>query len=124
MLFQKKTRKSFFSLICKPVDESGVQSKDASSPSGNTKVMGKPVVPSAGPQVTSPSPIAQRLPAFLDNHNYAKSPMQVRGEVCCALALDKEGFLFARWVDLFIYLFFKQTRYVSWVCFPSSGWSR
>lgn len=58
------------------VDESGVQSKDASSPSGNTKVMGKPVVPSAGQQVTSPSPIVQRLPAFLDNHNYAKSPMQ------------------------------------------------
>ncbi|TMS18911.1 Ubiquitin carboxyl-terminal hydrolase BAP1 [Larimichthys crocea] len=30
-----------------------------------------------GPQqVTSSNPIVQRLPAFLDNHNYAKSPMQ------------------------------------------------
>lgn len=26
----------------------------------------------------NPAPIVQRLPAFLDNHNYAKSPMQVR----------------------------------------------
>lgn len=25
----------------------------------------------------NPNPIVQRLPAFLDNHNYAKSPMQV-----------------------------------------------
>ncbi|KAM9361705.1 ubiquitin carboxyl-terminal hydrolase BAP1 isoform 2-T2 [Symphorus nematophorus] len=60
------------------VDESGAQSKDATSSSGNTKVMGKPPVPPAGApqQVTSPNPIVQRLPAFLDNHNYAKSPMQ------------------------------------------------
>lgn len=62
------------------MDESGVQSKGATSPSGNTKVMGKPPVPAGGgpQQVTSPNPIVQRLPAFLDNHNYAKSPMQVR----------------------------------------------
>lgn len=45
--------------------------------------MGKPAAPSAGgaQQVTSPNPIVQRLPAFLDNHNYAKSPMQVRMEM-------------------------------------------
>ncbi|XP_068598850.1 ubiquitin carboxyl-terminal hydrolase BAP1 [Brachionichthys hirsutus] len=60
------------------VDESGVQSKDGSRNSGNTKVMGKsPVATGGGPQqVTSSNAIAQRLPAFLDNHNYAKSPMQ------------------------------------------------
>lgn len=81
------TLSSTTTLILDQVDESGVQSKDASTPSGNTKVMGKPAVPTAGgPQhVTSPNPIVQRLPAFLDNHNYAKSPMQVRGEVCWAL---------------------------------------
>lgn len=47
--------------------------------------MGKPPVPTGGgpQQVTGPNPIVQRLPAFLDNHNYAKSPMQVRGEVKC-----------------------------------------
>lgn len=57
------------------VDESGGQSKDSPNPSGNTKVMGKPAAPTGGglQQVT----IVQRLPAFLDNHNYAKSPMQV-----------------------------------------------
>lgn len=66
------------------MDEPGAQSKDAPSPSANTKVMGKPPVPTGGAQqVTSPNPIVQRLPAFLDNHNYAKSPMQVRGEVKC-----------------------------------------
>uniref|UniRef100_A0A3Q0SNP2 ubiquitinyl hydrolase 1 n=1 Tax=Amphilophus citrinellus TaxID=61819 RepID=A0A3Q0SNP2_AMPCI len=58
----------------------GSFSADVSNPSGNTKVMGKPPVPSGGgpQQVTSSNPIVQRLPAFLDNHNYAKSPMQVR----------------------------------------------
>lgn len=65
------------------MDESGGQSKDAPGSSGNTKVMGKPPVPppTAAQQVTSPNPIVQRLPAFLDNHNYAKSPMQVRTEM-------------------------------------------
>ncbi|XP_031143364.1 ubiquitin carboxyl-terminal hydrolase BAP1 isoform X2 [Sander lucioperca] len=58
--------------------DSANESKDAPSPSGNSKVMGKPPVPTGGgPQeVTSPNHIVQRLPAFLDNHNYAKSPMQ------------------------------------------------
>lgn len=68
--------------IVDSVDESGAQAKEPTSPSENLKVMGKPPVPKGGgpPQVTSPNPIVQRLPAFLDNHNYAKSPMQVRGE--------------------------------------------
>ena len=61
------------------LNDSVDQSKNAPSPSGKTKVMGKPTVPSGGgtQQVTSPNPTAQRLPAFLDNHNYAKPPMQV-----------------------------------------------
>ncbi|XP_072308469.1 ubiquitin carboxyl-terminal hydrolase BAP1 isoform X2 [Eucyclogobius newberryi] len=49
-------------------------SKDAPSSSGSFKVMAKPATPVGG--VTSSCPIVQRLPAFLDNHNYAKSPMQ------------------------------------------------
>lgn len=70
-------------LILDSVDESGSRSKDAPSPSRTSKVMGKPAVPSGGSQqVTTSSSIVQRLPAFLDNHNYAKSPMQVRGEFC------------------------------------------
>uniref|UniRef100_A0A8B9HSC0 ubiquitinyl hydrolase 1 n=1 Tax=Astyanax mexicanus TaxID=7994 RepID=A0A8B9HSC0_ASTMX len=35
-----------------------------------------PAPPAPPPPITSPNPIVQRLPAFLDNHNYAKSPMQ------------------------------------------------
>ncbi|XP_033823052.1 ubiquitin carboxyl-terminal hydrolase BAP1 isoform X2 [Periophthalmus magnuspinnatus] len=50
------------------------EAKDALSPSGSSKVMAKSTTPVGG--VTSPCPIVQRLPAFLDNHNYAKSPMQ------------------------------------------------
>lgn len=51
------------------------QSQAASSPPGSAKSMGKPGGGTQG--VTSPNPVVQRLPAFLDNHNYAKSPMQV-----------------------------------------------
>ncbi|XP_044038752.1 ubiquitin carboxyl-terminal hydrolase BAP1 isoform X2 [Siniperca chuatsi] len=73
------------------VDESGVQSKDAPSPSGNTKVMGKPPVPTGGgaQQVTSPNPIVQRLPAFLDNHNYAKSPMQEEEDLAAGVGRSR-----------------------------------
>uniref|UniRef100_A0AAR2KP13 ubiquitinyl hydrolase 1 n=1 Tax=Pygocentrus nattereri TaxID=42514 RepID=A0AAR2KP13_PYGNA len=35
-----------------------------------------PPAPPAPLPMASPSPVVQRLPAFLDNHNYAKSPMQ------------------------------------------------
>ncbi|CAN9511774.1 unnamed protein product [Ophioblennius macclurei] len=73
------------------VDESAAQSKDASSPSGNTKVMGKPPVPTSGgpQQVTSSNPIVQRLPAFLDNHNYAKSPMQEEEDLAAGVARSR-----------------------------------
>lgn len=56
------------------VDEAGVTPKDAPSPAGSSKVMAKPAAPVGA--VTGPGPVVQRLPAFLDNHNYAKSPMQ------------------------------------------------
>ncbi|XP_070758852.1 ubiquitin carboxyl-terminal hydrolase BAP1 isoform X4 [Enoplosus armatus] len=71
--------------------ESGVQSKDLPSPSGNTKVMGKPPVPTGGgaQQVTSPNPIVQRLPAFLDNHNYAKSPMQEEEDLAAGVGRSR-----------------------------------
>uniref|UniRef100_UPI003AAA2978 ubiquitin carboxyl-terminal hydrolase BAP1 isoform X2 n=1 Tax=Centroberyx gerrardi TaxID=166262 RepID=UPI003AAA2978 len=73
-----------------PVDESGVQSQSASSHSGNTKVMGKPPIPSGGSQsVTSSNPIVQRLPAFLDNHNYAKSPMQEEEDLAAGVGRSR-----------------------------------
>ncbi|XP_042263393.1 ubiquitin carboxyl-terminal hydrolase BAP1 isoform X1 [Thunnus albacares] len=73
------------------VDESGGQSKDAPCPSGNTKVMGKPPVPAGGgsQQVTSTNPIVQRLPAFLDNHNYAKSPMQEEEDLAAGVGRSR-----------------------------------
>ncbi|XP_058486690.1 ubiquitin carboxyl-terminal hydrolase BAP1 isoform X2 [Solea solea] len=73
------------------VDESGGQSKDAPKPSGNTKVMGKPAVPTGGgPQsAASSNPVVQRLPAFLDNHNYAKSPMQEEEDLAAGVARSR-----------------------------------
>ncbi|KAK6319568.1 hypothetical protein J4Q44_G00107790 [Coregonus suidteri] len=56
------------------------QSQSTPSPSSKGKAMGKPTAPSgrggATQPVNSPTLIVPRLPAFLDNHNYAKSPMQ------------------------------------------------
>ncbi|XP_068999714.1 ubiquitin carboxyl-terminal hydrolase BAP1 [Embiotoca jacksoni] len=72
------------------VDESGAQSKNVSNPSGNTKVMGKPPVSAGGPQqVTSHNPLIQRLPAFLDNHNYAKSPMQEEEDLAAGVGRSR-----------------------------------
>ncbi|KAM3878516.1 ubiquitin carboxyl-terminal hydrolase BAP1 [Diretmus argenteus] len=72
-------------------NESGVQSQSVSSPSGNTKVMGKPPIPTGGGSqpVTSPNPIVQRLPAFLDNHNYAKSPMQEEEDLAAGVGRSR-----------------------------------
>ncbi|XP_060898856.1 ubiquitin carboxyl-terminal hydrolase BAP1 isoform X2 [Labrus mixtus] len=72
-------------------EESGGQTKDAASTGGNAKVMGKPPVPSGGgaQQVTSPNPIVQRLPAFLDNHNYAKSPMQEEEDLAAGVGRSR-----------------------------------
>ncbi|XP_029286540.1 ubiquitin carboxyl-terminal hydrolase BAP1 isoform X2 [Cottoperca gobio] len=73
-----------------PADDSGARSKDAPSPSGNTKVMGKPPVPTGGAQqVNSPNPTVQRLPAFLDNHNYAKSPMQEEEDLAAGVGRSR-----------------------------------
>ncbi|XP_078399937.1 ubiquitin carboxyl-terminal hydrolase BAP1 isoform X1 [Cetorhinus maximus] len=47
-----------------------------SSPSSKPKPPIKTVVSSTNGPTSAPSPVIQRLPAFLDNHNYAKSPMQ------------------------------------------------
>ncbi|XP_074536431.1 ubiquitin carboxyl-terminal hydrolase BAP1 isoform X2 [Halichoeres trimaculatus] len=55
--------------------------------SGNTKVMGKPG--GGAQQVTSPNPIVQRLPAFLDNHNYAKSPMQEEEDLAAGVGRSR-----------------------------------
>uniref|UniRef100_A0A8C7HDJ1 Ubiquitin carboxyl-terminal hydrolase n=1 Tax=Oncorhynchus kisutch TaxID=8019 RepID=A0A8C7HDJ1_ONCKI len=54
------------------------QGAEQTPPTSKGKAMGKPAAPLGGAGTSQPvtSPIAPRLPAFLDNHNYAKSPMQ------------------------------------------------
>lgn len=47
------------------------------SPPSKPKLVVKPPGSSLNGVPPNPTPIVQRLPAFLDNHNYAKSPMQV-----------------------------------------------
>jgi len=48
------------------------------SPPNKSKPVAKTSASSInGAPPANPNPIVQRLPAFLDNHNYAKSPMQV-----------------------------------------------
>uniref|UniRef100_A0A8C6THC1 Ubiquitin carboxyl-terminal hydrolase n=1 Tax=Neogobius melanostomus TaxID=47308 RepID=A0A8C6THC1_9GOBI len=69
------------------VDEAGVTPKDVPSPAGSSKVMAKPAVPVG--EVTSPGPIIQRLPAFLDNHNYAKSPMQEEEDLAAGVGRSR-----------------------------------
>uniref|UniRef100_A0A3Q3N6A8 ubiquitinyl hydrolase 1 n=1 Tax=Mastacembelus armatus TaxID=205130 RepID=A0A3Q3N6A8_9TELE len=73
------------------LDESGSHSKEAPNSSANTKVIGKPPVPTGGvpQQVASPNPIVQRLPAFLDNHNYAKSPMQEEEDLAAGVGRSR-----------------------------------
>lgn len=53
------------------------------SPPSKPKLMVKPPGSSLNGVPPNPTPIVQRLPAFLDNHNYAKSPMQVSWEHPC-----------------------------------------
>ncbi|XP_066528036.1 ubiquitin carboxyl-terminal hydrolase BAP1 isoform X2 [Hoplias malabaricus] len=45
-----------------------------------------PPAPPAPLPVTSQNPVVQRLPAFLDNHNYAKSPMQEEEDLAAGVA--------------------------------------
>ncbi|CAL9704763.1 unnamed protein product [Knipowitschia caucasica] len=69
-----------------PISDSIEQAK-APSPSSSSKVMAKPTAPVG--RVTSPCPIVQRLPAFLDNHNYAKSPMQEEEDLAAGVGRNR-----------------------------------
>ena len=73
------------------------------SPPNKSKLVAKTSASSInGAPPANPNPIVQRLPAFLDNHNYAKSPMQVgwssrpavcliRAELFCFQSLTSVG---------------------------------
>lgn len=66
--------------IADGADEPASQGHTTATQSPPTK--SKPVAKASASSINgvppaNPNPIVQRLPAFLDNHNYAKSPMQV-----------------------------------------------
>ncbi|KAF4093523.1 hypothetical protein AMELA_G00003000 [Ameiurus melas] len=70
-----------------PSDSAEVASVPAASsstekPKATVKL---PTLPPGGAS-TGPNPIVQRLPAFLDNHNYAKSPMQEEEDLAAGVA--------------------------------------
>ncbi|XP_030633004.1 ubiquitin carboxyl-terminal hydrolase BAP1 isoform X1 [Chanos chanos] len=78
------------------LDNTSVPPQSAPSPSGRVRTMGKPPTLPAGSApppmpmpVASPNPIVQRLPAFLDNHNYAKSPMQEEEDLAAGVARSR-----------------------------------
>uniref|UniRef100_A0A8C1M4I8 Ubiquitin carboxyl-terminal hydrolase n=1 Tax=Cyprinus carpio TaxID=7962 RepID=A0A8C1M4I8_CYPCA len=58
------------------------------SPAGKVRPMAKPATLPTTP-LPVPSPIVQRLPAFLDNHNYAKSPMQEEEDLAAGVGRSR-----------------------------------
>uniref|UniRef100_A0A3P8QH41 ubiquitinyl hydrolase 1 n=1 Tax=Astatotilapia calliptera TaxID=8154 RepID=A0A3P8QH41_ASTCA len=74
-----------------PVTSQGGEHASSGKAVGSLSVMGKPPVPTGGgsQQVTSSNPIVQRLPAFLDNHNYAKSPMQEEEDLAAGVGRSR-----------------------------------
>ncbi|XP_060765970.1 ubiquitin carboxyl-terminal hydrolase BAP1 isoform X2 [Neoarius graeffei] len=67
-----------------PTDAASVPA--GSSSSEKPKATVKPPILPPGGTTTGPSSIVQRLPAFLDNHNYAKSPMQEEEDLAAGVA--------------------------------------
>uniref|UniRef100_A0A673ILD4 ubiquitinyl hydrolase 1 n=1 Tax=Sinocyclocheilus rhinocerous TaxID=307959 RepID=A0A673ILD4_9TELE len=64
------------------------------SPAGKVRPMAKPAtLPKGGAPPPAPlpvpNPIVQRLPAFLDNHNYAKSPMQEEEDLAAGVGRSR-----------------------------------
>ncbi|NXX83672.1 BAP1 hydrolase, partial [Urocolius indicus] len=57
------------------------------SPPNRAKPLAKAVV--SGINGAAPNPIVQRLPAFLDNHNYAKSPMQEEEDLAAGVGRSR-----------------------------------
>uniref|UniRef100_A0A8D0LB42 Ubiquitin carboxyl-terminal hydrolase n=1 Tax=Sphenodon punctatus TaxID=8508 RepID=A0A8D0LB42_SPHPU len=65
------------------------QPTSTESPLNKSKLVAKPPVSSINGALVNPSPIVQRLPAFLDNHNYAKSPMQEEEDLAAGVGRSR-----------------------------------
>nr|XP_044991814.1 ubiquitin carboxyl-terminal hydrolase BAP1 isoform X5 [Jaculus jaculus] len=61
----------------------------AHSPPSKPKLVVKPPGSSLNGVPSNPTPIVQRLPAFLDNHNYAKSPMQEEEDLAAGVGRSR-----------------------------------
>ncbi|XP_069874707.1 ubiquitin carboxyl-terminal hydrolase BAP1 isoform X5 [Dipodomys merriami] len=59
------------------------------SPPSKPKLVVKPPGSSLNGVPPNPTPIVQRLPAFLDNHNYAKSPMQEEEDLAAGVGRNR-----------------------------------
>uniref|UniRef100_A0A2D4MPB8 Ubiquitin carboxyl-terminal hydrolase n=1 Tax=Micrurus spixii TaxID=129469 RepID=A0A2D4MPB8_9SAUR len=59
------------------------------SPPSKAKLSTKPHVSNINGALSAPNPIVQRLPAFLDNHNYAKSPMQEEEDLAAGVGRSR-----------------------------------
>lgn len=59
------------------------------SPPSKPKLVVKPPGSSLNGVPPNPTPIVQRLPAFLDNHNYAKSPMQEEEDLAAGVGRSR-----------------------------------
>ncbi|GAB1298686.1 Ubiquitin carboxyl-terminal hydrolase BAP1 [Apodemus speciosus] len=59
------------------------------SPPSKSKLVVKPQGSSLNGVPPNPTPIVQRLPAFLDNHNYAKSPMQEEEDLAAGVGRSR-----------------------------------
>ncbi|XP_014313128.1 ubiquitin carboxyl-terminal hydrolase BAP1 isoform X2 [Myotis lucifugus] len=59
------------------------------SPPSKPKLVVKPSGSSLNGVPPNPTPIVQRLPAFLDNHNYAKSPMQEEEDLAAGVGRSR-----------------------------------
>ncbi|XP_038626951.1 ubiquitin carboxyl-terminal hydrolase BAP1 isoform X1 [Tachyglossus aculeatus] len=65
------------------------QQAATNSPPNKSKLAVKPPVSGLNGASANPSPIVQRLPAFLDNHNYAKSPMQEEEDLAAGVGRSR-----------------------------------
>nr|XP_060621827.1 ubiquitin carboxyl-terminal hydrolase BAP1 [Anolis sagrei ordinatus] len=72
-------------------EEPGGQNPPAStlSPPSKAKTGSKTPVNSINGALSNVNPIVQRLPAFLDNHNYAKSPMQEEEDLAAGVGRNR-----------------------------------
>ncbi|XP_060621827.2 ubiquitin carboxyl-terminal hydrolase BAP1 [Anolis sagrei] len=72
-------------------EEPGGQNPPSStlSPPSKAKTGSKTPVSSINGALSNVNPIVQRLPAFLDNHNYAKSPMQEEEDLAAGVGRNR-----------------------------------